>query len=309
MTLPLTIADWAATEGRFKKHFKPLDPSQWNEDMVPFHEYLDLSPDDREGKTPYILTLDRDKTSCAPRGVDRDRAARRGAAAVLVAAPRAGGRRAGGAVRDRLVADVEAEYEAKLAAVRAEYEAKLAELPKARGAPDGRGAAARRAVASPSAICSRRSRPRRDERTRLHSDRTQPPVACDGVRRLAAASADDCNGAASPRAARGCTAPISAAPARPSPSQTTTSRSIRTSTPRAARRATSAPTSTASCSRTTRTSRRRSRDPDAGTFQQLVVAAERCPVGIIHPGTPRNPKEKDLAKWLKRAEPFNVSRR
>ena len=25
----------------------------------------------------------------------------------------------------------------------------------------------------------------------------------------------------------------------------------------------------------------------------------------IHPGTPRNPKEKDLAKWLKRAEPFN----
>jgi len=28
-------------------------------------------------------------------------------------------------------------------------------------------------------------------------------------------------------------------------------------------------------------------------------------VGAIHPGTPRNPKEKDLAKWLKRAEPFN----
>ena len=47
------------------------------------------------------------------------------------------------------------------------------------------------------------------------------------------------------------------------------------------------------------------KDPDAGTFQQLVIAAERCPVGIIHPGTPRNPKEKDLAKWLKRAEPFN----
>jgi pyruvate-ferredoxin/flavodoxin oxidoreductase len=47
------------------------------------------------------------------------------------------------------------------------------------------------------------------------------------------------------------------------------------------------------------------KDAEAGTFQQLVTAAERCPVGIIHPGTPRNPKEKDLAKWLKRAEPFN----
>ena len=47
------------------------------------------------------------------------------------------------------------------------------------------------------------------------------------------------------------------------------------------------------------------KDARAGTFQQLVIAAERCPVSIIHPGSPLNPKEKDLAKWLKRAERFN----
>jgi pyruvate-ferredoxin/flavodoxin oxidoreductase len=47
------------------------------------------------------------------------------------------------------------------------------------------------------------------------------------------------------------------------------------------------------------------KDARAGTFQQLVVAAERCPVSIIHPGSPLNPKEKDLAKWVKRAEKFN----
>ncbi|HLG04691.1 MAG TPA: ferredoxin, partial [Gemmatimonadales bacterium] len=47
------------------------------------------------------------------------------------------------------------------------------------------------------------------------------------------------------------------------------------------------------------------KDLTAGTFQQLVVAAERCPVSIIHPGTPLNPKEKDLVKWVKRAERFN----
>jgi len=47
------------------------------------------------------------------------------------------------------------------------------------------------------------------------------------------------------------------------------------------------------------------KDPKAGTFQQLVLAAERCPVAIIHPGTPLNPHEKDLAKWVKRAEKFN----
>jgi pyruvate-ferredoxin/flavodoxin oxidoreductase len=47
------------------------------------------------------------------------------------------------------------------------------------------------------------------------------------------------------------------------------------------------------------------KDVRAGTFAQLVTAAERCPAGLIHPGTPVNPKEKDLAKWVKRAEKFN----
>ena len=46
------------------------------------------------------------------------------------------------------------------------------------------------------------------------------------------------------------------------------------------------------------------KDASAGTFQQLVLAAERCPVSIIHPGTPLDPHEKDLAKWVKRAERF-----
>ena len=47
------------------------------------------------------------------------------------------------------------------------------------------------------------------------------------------------------------------------------------------------------------------KDPKAGSFRDLVTAAERCPVRIIHPGTPLNPKEKNLDKWVKRAEPFN----
>lgn len=46
------------------------------------------------------------------------------------------------------------------------------------------------------------------------------------------------------------------------------------------------------------------KDVKAGTFAQLVTAAERCPVAIIHPGTPLNPREKDLAKWVERAKRF-----
>jgi len=45
-------------------------------------------------------------------------------------------------------------------------------------------------------------------------------------------------------------------------------------------------------------------NPDAGTYAQLVEAAESCQVSIIHPGKPRNPAEPGLADLLKRAEPF-----
>ena len=47
-------------------------------------------------------------------------------------------------------------------------------------------------------------------------------------------------------------------------------------------------------------------DPGLGSYKDLVVAAERCPSGSIHPGTPINKSEKNLAKWEERAEPFNA---
>ena len=46
-------------------------------------------------------------------------------------------------------------------------------------------------------------------------------------------------------------------------------------------------------------------DPNAGTYRQLVEAAESCQVSIIHPGKPRNPNEPDLQDLMKRAESFN----
>lgn len=45
-------------------------------------------------------------------------------------------------------------------------------------------------------------------------------------------------------------------------------------------------------------------DIDAGTYAQLVEAAESCQVSVIHPGKPRNPSEPGLEELLKRAEPF-----
>ena len=45
-------------------------------------------------------------------------------------------------------------------------------------------------------------------------------------------------------------------------------------------------------------------DINAGTYAQLVEAAENCQVAIIHPGKPRNPNEPGIDALLKRAEAF-----
>lgn len=45
-------------------------------------------------------------------------------------------------------------------------------------------------------------------------------------------------------------------------------------------------------------------DINAGTYAQLVQAAESCQVSVIHPGKPRNPNEPGLDDLIKRAELF-----
>ncbi|HAF09888.1 MAG TPA: hypothetical protein DCK98_07390 [Chloroflexi bacterium] len=45
-------------------------------------------------------------------------------------------------------------------------------------------------------------------------------------------------------------------------------------------------------------------DQSAGTYSELVEAAEGCQVAIIHPGKPRDPNEPGLDELMARAEPF-----
>ncbi len=47
------------------------------------------------------------------------------------------------------------------------------------------------------------------------------------------------------------------------------------------------------------------KDAKAGTFKDLVTAAEKCPVKIIHPGKPLNPDEPGLDELIKEAEKYN----
>ena len=58
LSLPLTFADFALTEGRFRKHFRKAPPETWHDDMLPLAEFIGLEGDEREGKFPYIWATD-----------------------------------------------------------------------------------------------------------------------------------------------------------------------------------------------------------------------------------------------------------
>jgi pyruvate-ferredoxin/flavodoxin oxidoreductase len=58
LTVPLTFADFALTEGRFRKHFRKAPPETWHDDMLPLDEFLALDDDGREGRYPYLWATD-----------------------------------------------------------------------------------------------------------------------------------------------------------------------------------------------------------------------------------------------------------
>jgi pyruvate-ferredoxin/flavodoxin oxidoreductase len=59
MELPMTFADFALTEARFRKHFRMVPRDAWNENMVPIAEFIDREEDDREGTYPYVWAVDK----------------------------------------------------------------------------------------------------------------------------------------------------------------------------------------------------------------------------------------------------------
>ncbi len=296
MELPLTIADWAATEGRFKRHFHAVPADKWNEDMVPFHTFLELSLADREGKTPFIYTLTPDKR------LDRMEVSPE---IVMLAEERLqfwgqlrelAGLEPSATVRDRLVAQVEADYEQRLDRLRADYEGKMAEL--------------------------RATYPRAIAR-RMAEALLKGPKSASGIDDLLSRVAATPLAVSPPPAAATVATAAHPAVVPVATANPATAAAIPTSTETAV--ATSAEVGLSmdpyidserctTCNECTNINGKMFvynaekqaviKDPRAGTFQQLVLAAERCPVGIIHPGTPVNQKEKDLEKWVKRAVPF-----
>ncbi len=299
LELPVTIADWAATEARFKQHFKEVPAGEWNEEMKPFHEYFALSPEERDGLTPYILALTKDRT------LRRLRVSRE---IVQLAEERQmfwsqlrqlAGLEVAPAVRDLVAASLEEEFVSRSAALRAEYEQKLTDLRASYPAQMARQlatallskAGGSAAVAEFLAELPAATLP--PNGTAVTTAPAAPPAAAN---------------AATPAAVAPVAAAAAVAPAPTPPAGVDEDEGMALEAYIDSDRCTT-------CDECTNINKKLFaynadkqayvKDASAGTFKQLVTAAERCPVSIIHPGTPLNPKEKDLDKWIARAAKFN----
>jgi pyruvate-ferredoxin/flavodoxin oxidoreductase len=306
LELPLTIADWAATENRFRKHFREVKREKWNEDMVPFHEYLGLADEEREGKTAFIHVLSADGTlkrlsvSDEIAVLAKDRLLFWSQLREL----------AGLNVSPDAQAAVEADFESRAEALRADYDARIEEL-----------------KATYPQIVARRLA---EGLLRTDGDRTVREIMADADAMGATLAPRGAIVGAGETAAVGGPMAMSAAPAgQPSHSsaavQATGVATAALAQPQAEPAvdddddmAIGPWIQTELCTTCNECTNLNSKmfaynenkqayikDPKAGTFAQLVQAAEKCPAALIHPGTPLNPKEKDLEKWIKRAEPFN----
>jgi len=290
MTLPLTTADWAATEARFKKHFKRVKPDADEDSLVPFHEFFHMSAEDREGKTPFIYVLEPDKrlgrmtVSAEMLILAEDR----------VHVWRTLKEMAG--LDEEVAAEAEAEFAEQAEQIKAEYEKKIADLKAqypqliAHRLAEGlvrAGNGGRTVDQLLTEVAAMPIEPLRLD-TSVAMDTAAPSAASD----VAVATA-------APAAPSASAAPVAVVEEEEGLALEPYIDSARCT----------------ACNECTNINKRMFayndkkqayiKDAKAGTFKELVMAAERCTVRIIHPGTPLNKKEKDLDKWIKRAEPFN----
>lgn len=295
MSLPYTTADWTATEGRFKKHFKTVPADMEDDELTPFHEYVMMSPEDREGRTPFIYTYQDDRRLGRLLVSDEIVTLAEERLAFWSQLKQMAGLEVAPAVRDLVGAELEEEFTRKADALRAEYETKLGEL-KAGYPP----MIARRLAEG----LIRSGNGARTIDQLLAEVDAMPGLA---VRPIGPAEVGPAGTPAAPAATAVVEAPAAAAVEVAVEEEEKEEELAMEPYIESAR--------CTSCDECININRKLFayddkklayiKDPKAGTFRQLVMAAEKCPVAVIHLGTPLNPKEKDLDKWLERAKPFS----
>jgi pyruvate-ferredoxin/flavodoxin oxidoreductase len=293
MELPLTIADWALGEARFRDHYHELSET---DEAVPFHEFVAMDESSRSGSVPYIYTLDAEK-----------RLKKVGVSAGLVALAEdrqvfwaqlreLAGVEVSGHLREAVGAGIIRKMQKEMAELKTEYEAKFAQI----------------STQYPQLIARRMA----EGLLRAGGDKTvaelletaeawdgpafQPP---EGLMFGATGAEKAAPVAAEPTETQGDAVEADAAPAEEEEDEDYGSGpwidSIRCT----------------ACDDCINLNPKMFaynedglayiKDASAGTFKELVQAAEKCAPSVIHPGDPLNPDEPGLDKLLKRAEKFN----
>ena len=338
LELPMTIADWAATEGRFRKHFRDLGTVELpltddgdgapegpdGKELVLFHEYVDLDEEERAGVAPFVYSLD-----------DGDRLSRLAVSEEMVELAEErlsfwsqlrelAGLEVPASVRDEIRSELEQEFEDRKEELESEFGQELAEF-KRRYA---RKVARRMAEGLVRSV----------DHDRTVGDLLQEAESTPNLELIdfdEAGLGGNGAGAGSPAAgsesAGGGTA-TAAAPA----GTTEGAGEAATATEEAADAEDEEEADAAGAGEAGEQTIRREPyietarcttcdecvdingdmfaynddkqayivDPEAGTFREIVKAAEKCTAGIIHPGDPMDPDEPDLEEWVERAEPF-----
>jgi len=294
LTLPVTTADWALGEARFRKHFKKANEE---DELIPFHEYLEMDEDEREDGVPFIYTVDA-KRHLSKMAISEE--------IVTLAYERLGywaqlkeiaGLDVSENMRDTVAESMTEELEARITALTAEYEAKIAKLttqyPLLIARRMAEGLLKGHANETVSTLLDK-AESWNGPAFETPADFSIAPPAGAPAQAGAAAPA-----AAEPAAA--AAAPVAAAVAE---ADEFMGNEPYIDTIRC--------TSCDDCLKINPKvfiynddQQAEIGDAKAGTFKQLVMAAEACPAECIHPGDPMNPKEKGLDKLTKRAEPFN----
>jgi pyruvate-ferredoxin/flavodoxin oxidoreductase len=282
--LPVTIADWALGEARFRAHFKKAND---DDELIPFHEFLEMDEDEREDVTPFIYTVDADR-HLSKMSVSKE--------IVQLAEERLNhwaqlkemaGIDVSENMRDAVTEGVTEEMESRLAALKAEYEAKITKLTTqyplliARRLAEGLlKAAASDTVAqllekAESWDGPAFKAPAAFEIPAPTADTPAPVAAVAAAVAAPAADEDELMGNEPYIDTLRCTSCDDCLKINPKVFIYNDEQQAYIG------------------------------DAKAGTFKQLVMGAEACPAECIHPGDPLNPKEKGLDKMIKRAEPFN----
>jgi pyruvate-ferredoxin/flavodoxin oxidoreductase len=313
LELPLTIADWAATEARFRKHFREVPADRWTEDMVPFHEYMALGADERDASQPFIHAVRDDRrlrrlsVSAEIVKLAEDRLLfwhqLRELAGIVVS----------DTARDALTTSLEAEFDARIAALTADYERQIDELKTSYPR-----IVARRMAEGLLRIGGTRNV---DELLAEAARARVAPIGPEVLAGIRPAGNGGGNGTTNGTTTAEATttvaepAAVTATATAPSPAPAATATADVADEDDLALEPYIDTDRCTTCNECTNLNGKMFaynenkqayiKDPRAGTFAQLVRAAEMCPAGLIHPGTPLNPKEKDLEKWIERAKPFN----